>query len=131
MFQKVGESSTQNPMPTGSRRWLWTLTTLDVMAVAWMLAAGDWFDTTSPVTSVVTLGGHHTVVLWLAVVGLATFGVTAILTDGFTEATQLEKVLIATASAVSVVALGGVLSVIALVVGAILLIALLGRAFLN
>ena len=29
---------------------------LDVTAVAWMLAAGDWFDTTSRVTSVVTLG---------------------------------------------------------------------------
>jgi hypothetical protein len=129
MLRKVDEPNTRNPMPTGSRRWLWTVAMLDVMAVAWMLAAGDWFDTTSRVTSVVTLGGHHTVVLWLAASGLAILVVSAILTNGFTEATTPERVLIATAGAVSVIALGGVLSVIALVVGVLLLIALLGRAF--
>lgn len=131
MLRKVREPRARNPVPPGSRRWLWTLALLDVMAVAWMLAAGEWFDTTSRATSVVTLGGHHLVVLWLAVAGLTIFGVTAILTAGFTDATQPELVLIAVAGAVSVVALGGALSLIALVVGALLLVALLGRAFLR
>lgn len=129
MLRKVGEPNTRTPMPAGSRRWLWTLALLDVMAVSWMLAAGDWFDTTSRVSSVVTLGGHHRVVLWLAATGLALLIASALLSNGFSEATPLERVLIAAAGAVSVVALGGVLSVIALVVGLLLLIALLGRAF--
>jgi hypothetical protein len=127
VFRERKTSTARAPLSRRSRRWLWTVTVLDVTAVAWMLAAGDWFDTTSRVTSVVTLGGHHLIVLWLAVVGFAVLASAAVLTGGFAEADQLEWVLLATGCAVSVVALGGALSVVALVVGVTCLIALLGR----
>ena len=131
MFRERRNSDARVPLSRRSRRWLWTLTVLDVTAEAWMLAAGEWFDTTSRVTSVVTLGGHHLIVLWLAVVGLAILSGCAVLTDGFAEADRFDRVLLASGCTVSVVALGGALSVVALVVGATFLIALLGRALLR
>jgi hypothetical protein len=101
------------------------------MAVAWMLAAGDWFDTTSRLTAVVTLGGHHLVVLWLAAGGLALFAATALMSRDLTEVTRLHTVLLGVAGIASAVALGGAASVVALVVGALLLTALVGRALLR
>jgi len=54
------------PLPSRFQWFLWTLAVSDVMVVAWMLSAGEWLDRNAPV---VTLGGHHSVVLWLAVAG--------------------------------------------------------------
>jgi hypothetical protein len=131
MFEKRTDSRTGAPLPSSTRGCLWILTLLDVMAIAWMLAAGDWFDTTSRLTSVVTLGGHHLVVLWLAVGGFVALAVMATMTGGFAVASRRQMVLVAAAGAVSVVALGGVLSAIALAVGSVMLITLLGRAFVR
>ena len=40
---------------TGRRLWL--VTALDMVAVAWMIAVGNWLDQTSRLTKVITLGG--------------------------------------------------------------------------
>jgi len=107
---------------------LWALVALDVMVVAWMLAAGEWLDGRM---SVVTLGGHHLVVLWLAVSGFALLAGMALLTGGFTVARRWHLLLIVLSALVSVVALAGVLSVLLLVVLAVFLLALLGAAFIG
>ncbi len=131
MLKKVrSASSARSPLPPGTRRALWILAVLDVGVVAWMTAMGEWFDTTSRLTAVVTLGGNHLLVLWLAVAGFAILGTLAPLTGGFAVVAPWQMVLIAAAGAVSVVALGGVLSIAALVWCGVLAAALLGRAFL-
>ena len=131
MLKKVGAGpSARFPLPPGTRRALWILAVLDIGVVAWMAAMGEWFDTTSRLTSVITLGGNHLVVLWLAVAGFAILGALAPLTGGFAVVAPWQMVLIAAAGAVSVIALGGLLSIAALVGCAVLAAALLGRAFL-
>ena len=110
---------------------LWGLAGGDVMAASWMIAAGDWLDRTNRVTSVITLGGHHLVVLWLAVLGFAILAVLAPLTGGFAELNRVQVVALSVAGVVSVVALAGVVSVAALVVGLALLTALVGRALIR
>jgi hypothetical protein len=107
---------------------LWVLAALDVMVVAWMLAAGEWLDGTM---SVVTLGGHHLVVMWLAVSGFALLAGMALLTGGFVVARRWHLPLVVLAALVSVVALAGVLSVLLLLVLAVFLLTLLGAAFLG
>ena len=116
------------PIPGRYQVALWALVALDVMVVAWMLAAGEWLDSRM---SVVTLGGHHLVVLWLAVSGFALLAGMALLTGGFTVARRWHLLLIVLSALVSVVALAGVLSVLLLVVLAVLLLTLLGAAFLG
>lgn len=118
-------------LPRRARGRLWILTGLDVMAASWMIAAGDWLDRTNRVTSVITLGGHHLVVLWLAVLGFAVLAVLAPLTGGFAQLNRIQLVALSLAGVVSVVALAGVASVAALVVGSVLLIALLGHALVR
>lgn len=103
----------------------------DVMAVAWMLAAGDWLDRTTPLTSVVTLGGHHQVVLWLAACSFAVLLLVAVLSGGFEVANGTVRILAMLAAGASLVAVGGMISMAALVVGVVVLIALLGRAFIR
>ena len=103
-------------------RRLWIVAMLDMVAVAWMIAAGNWFDQTSPLTSVVTLGGHHKLVLILAIVGFVMLAGLALLTDGFTSANKPELALIILACVISVVALAGALSAIVLLAIAALLL---------
>jgi hypothetical protein len=68
MLKKIETaSSARSPLQPGTRRGLWILAVLDVGVVAWMAAMGEWFDETSRLTAVVTLGGNHLLVLWLAV----------------------------------------------------------------
>jgi len=118
-------------LPDRARRLPWLLAAVDVMAAAWMIAAGDWLDRTNRVTSVITLGGHHLVVLWLAVLGFGILAVLAPLTGGFAELNRIHLVALSLAGVLSVVAVAGIASVAALVVGTVLLVALLGRAFLR
>jgi hypothetical protein len=130
MLQRLPRGGPQTAVPVRARRLLWLMVLLDVMVAAWMTAAGEWLDHFSPVTSVVTLGGHHVVVLWLALVGFAMLAVLAPLTAGFAEANGIQRAGVAIAGVVSAVALAGVLSVAALVVVLALLVSLIGRAFL-
>ena len=85
MLRKLPSSM---PVPSRYQLLLWALMLSDVMVVAWMLSAGDWLDQASPVTEVVTLGGHHLLVLWLAVAGFALLGGVALLTGGFAVASR-------------------------------------------
>jgi hypothetical protein len=94
-------------------RRLWILAMLDMITVAWMIALGSWLDT-SRLTAVITLGGHHKLVMILGFVGFAILGGLALLTDGFTSADKPQLTLIIIACVISIVALAGALSAIAL-----------------
>jgi hypothetical protein len=107
-------------------RWIWAAALADVMAVVWMYAAGEWFDA-HLVTSVITLGGHHRLVLWLAGVGFGTITVIAVATEGFASTGRVESTAICLACLASAVALAGFLSVIALIAGIALLLGITGR----
>ena len=128
MLQRRLPFDTPVELPPRARRVLWTVTIMDVMAAAWMLSAGDWLDERSRVTAVVTLGGHHLVVLWLAVLAFAILAVLAPMTAGFAVASRPQLAALAVAGIVSTVALAGILSVSALVVGVVMLLAVLLRA---
>jgi hypothetical protein len=126
--QKPG---TRLVLPDRARRRLWALAGVDVMAASWMISAGDWLDRASRVTSVITLGGHHLVVLWLAVLGFGILAVLAPLTGGFAELNRIRLVALSVAGVVSVVAVAGIVSVAALVAGLALVVALVGRAVIR
>jgi hypothetical protein len=125
MLRKVPSSMT---VPGRFQLVLWVLAVLDVMVVAWMLSAGEWLDRSAPV---VTLGGHHVIVLWLAVAGFVLLGVMAVLSGGFTVARRELVPFVVLSALVSVVALAGVLSAVLIVVLGVLLLTLLGAAFLG
>lgn len=91
---------------------------LDVMAVAWMLAAGGWLDAHVPV---VTLGGHHVVVLGLAAAGFGLLAVLAVATRGFVTVGRGPSALVVLGVVASIAATAGVLSAAVLVVGLVLL----------
>lgn len=114
--------------PRGYQLALWALAVLDMMVVAWMLSAGDWLDRAAPVA---TLGGHHLVVLWLAVAGFLLLGATAVLTGGFLEGRRELIPFVVLSALVSVVALAGMLAAVLFAVLAVFLLTLLGAAFLG
>jgi hypothetical protein len=114
-----------------ARVLLWALAVLDVMTVAWMLSAGDWLDRASPVTSVVTLGGNHLVVLWLAVAGFLLLAAVALPTGGLAVVRRGYVPLLVLSALLSVVALAGVLAGLLFVVLAVFLVALLGAALMG
>jgi len=87
---------------------------LDMVMVAWMITAGNWFDQTSKLTAVIILGGHHKLVMILALTGFGMLAALAPLTDGFTSANRLEVALIIIAWVISIVALAAALSAILL-----------------
>ena len=122
--------TTETALSPRARRLLWALATLDVMAAAWMISAGDWLDHQSRVSATVTLGGHHVVVLWLAVVSFAVLAVVAPTSGGFAVVNRPQLAALSVAGAASTVALAGILSVVGLVVGVALLVALVARAVL-
>jgi len=130
VLQKAPRQGVAEPIsiPGRTRLLLWGLVLGNVMVVAWMLAAGDGLDRSA---SVVTLGGHHVVVLWLAVAGFALLGAMALLTGGFAVASRGQVPFVVLSALVSVVALAGVLSALLFVVIAVLLVTLLGAAFLG
>jgi hypothetical protein len=109
-----------------SRR-LWIVATLDMVAVTWMLAVGHWFDKTSWLTAVITLGGHHRFVLIMALVGFTMLAGLAVLTRAFSSANRLELTLILIACVISIVALAGVLSVVLLLASSALLLGFVAR----
>jgi hypothetical protein len=115
-------------LPASTRWTLWGVTTVDVMVVVWMIVAGQWLDSASLLTSVITLGGHHELVLGLALVGFTLLAGLAPLTRGFAVASRFQLAVIPVAGVVSVVALAGLLSVfgLAAVVLVVLLAVLLG-----
>jgi type IV secretory pathway TrbL component len=81
-----------------------------------------------PVTRVMTLGGHHVLVMALAVVAILILVGLAWPTEGFTEATPRQRVALVLAGALAAVsAIGTVGFVLAAVSVAFLLLALMSR----
>jgi hypothetical protein len=128
VLRQMRQRPTTVTLSERTTRILWIVAVLDMMAVAWMIAAGDWLDQkTSGFAEVITLGGHHRLVLILAAVGFVMLAGLAVLTDGFTSAGRLEIALITIACTISVVALAGALSAILLLIVAALLLGFAGR----
>jgi hypothetical protein len=123
----------QTPVKLSKRtaRRLWMVTALDMVAVAWMIAVGNWLDQTSRLTAVITLGGHHGLVLIMALVGFALLAGGAVVTNGFRWAHKLGLTLITAGCIVSVATLAGALSVLLLFMLAALLLGFLARMFLG
>jgi hypothetical protein len=114
-------------LPKGAHLWLWAVAIVDVVAVAWLMAAADddWLDQTSTLILAITLGGHPRLILILAVAGFAMLAGLAPPTRGFNRATDLEFALLILACVISIVALAGALSAILLFALACALAALL------
>lgn len=108
-------------------RWLWVVAMLDMVAVAWMIAAGRWLDHASQFTTAFTLGGRSPVVLALALTGFALLIGLGIATHGFSSATRTQFTLLVVAVAVSVVCLAGGLSAILLVLTGAFVLGLIAR----
>ena len=105
--------------------WLpWVVSLADMMVVALLIAAGDWFDQTSRLTRVVSLGGHCKLVLAMAILGFVMLAGLAPLARVLSAPDKLELVLITMAYMVSVAALAGPLAILLLAVAAVLLILL-------
>jgi hypothetical protein len=119
----------RSELPPGQRWAAWTIIMLDAMLAVWMVVAGPWLDSASLITSIITFGGHHRVVLGLALFGFTLLAVLAPLTRGFTVAGPVPLAVIPVAGVVSAAALAGLFSIV-LPVGAafaLLTAMLLGR----
>ena len=89
---------------------LWLLMAADLMTVIWMDAVGPWLDKTSALTAVATLGGHHVLVLVIAVVAFGMLATLAIATNGFTVMDRSMTVATNVACVLSIVALTGLIT---------------------
>jgi hypothetical protein len=121
-------------LPKAAQLWLWGLVIIDLLVAALMNVAGDWFDQTSTLTSLVTLGVGHGLILIMALAGSATLACLAPLTIAFSHASDLEKVLLSLACVFSVIAGTGTLFAILLlavasVLAVIVLFALIALLF--
>jgi hypothetical protein len=112
-------------------RRLWIAAALDAVAIAWMISLGSWLDETSRLTAVITLGGHHMIVLITALVGFLMLASSAVLTNGFRYANKPQLILITAGCVISVAALAGALSVLLLLILWALLLGFLARMFLG
>jgi hypothetical protein len=110
-----------------ANRLLWIVAVLDMMAVAWMIAAGDKLDDASTLGAIATLGGRPAVVLGLALGGFLLLTALAVVTDGFSSASRLQLGLAIGACALSVVALAGALSVFLLLITGALVLGFVAR----
>lgn len=134
MLQNVppeGLAAAALPVPDRVRLGLWAVAVADVMAVAWMLSAGEWLDRYSSVTAVATLGGNHLVVLWLATAGFTVLALLTGLTRALTTVRRIHVPFLVAGTVLSAVALSGVLSVVLLVVGTVLLITIVGASLVG
>ena len=112
-------------------RRLWLVTALNMVAVAWMIAVGNWLDQTSRLTKVITLGGNHVLVLIMALVGFLVLASGAVVTNGFRSASKLGLTLITAGCIISVATLAGALSLLLLFMLGALLLGFLARMFLG
>lgn len=111
----------QRPLPPRATRWIWLVAAMNCLNVAWVTAAGAWFDRQDRWLATATWGGHHRLVLGLAVAALAGFGLLVPVTAGFTRATRLQEGIIAVTVFAALVAIGGVMAVAVPVVVVVML----------
>jgi hypothetical protein len=105
----------------------WTAVVTNAALVIFMIRLGGWLDTASPLLSMITLGGHHRVVLAVATAALLLLGWLAPTTGGFARADRVQQILLPVAGLLSLVALAGVLSVAGLGLIAVAIAAVLFR----
>lgn len=108
MLQQTPQA--RRPVPRHGTRWVWLVAAMNCMNVVWMAAAGAWFDHQDRWLSTATWGGHHRLVLGLAVAALVGFGLLAPVTAGFSQATRLQEGIIAVTCFTALLALGGVMA---------------------
>lgn len=125
MFRARPGSTQENALPATTCGISWTAFVLDVAAVVWTTRMGGWLDTANPLLSMITLGGHHRIVLGLALAGLLMLAVLAPLTGGFVRASGVQLVLLPIAGVLSLAALAGLLSLVALGAVVVLVVVLL------
>jgi hypothetical protein len=128
---RPGLERTPRRLSKRTARRLWLITALDMVAVAWLIAVGAWLDHTSKLTRVITLGGHHLLVLIMALVGFLVLASGAFVTNGFRTPNKLGLILITAGCIVSVATLAGALSLLLLSMLAALLLGFLARMFLG
>jgi hypothetical protein len=109
-----------------TRSLSWTALLADVVVLGFLARAGSWLDTT-PWLSMITLGGHHRIVMGLALGGLLLLTGLAPTTHGFVRANRTQLVLLPVAAVLSLAAVAGLVSVVALGAVAVLVAALLFR----
>lgn len=125
--QRPGSAGAERTSLSATTRALcWTAFVLDVILVASMLRMGGSLDE-SPLFSMITLGGHHRIVLGLATAGLLLLGALAPWTHGFEDIGGAQQVLLPIAGLLSLAALAGLLSVVALAAGVVSVLVLLVR----
>ncbi len=90
----------------------WFLMVSDLATAIWMYTVGSWLDTTSKFTATGTLGGHHILLLIVALTGFLMLAALAVLTDNFTHSTPKLALARNIACIISIVALTGLLALI-------------------
>ncbi|MFC9687623.1 hypothetical protein ACFTSF_03720 [Kribbella sp. NPDC056951] len=90
----------------------WFLMVSDLATAIWMYTVGPWLDTTSKFTATGTLGGHHVLLMIVAIVGFLMLAALAVLTDNFTHSTRNLAIARNIACIISIVALTGLLALI-------------------
>jgi cytochrome c oxidase subunit IV len=123
-----GLKAVLHPQPQPARkRKAWPpicLAVLDMATAALLLGAGDWIDQTSGLTSVISLGGNHKLVLIMAIASFVMLATLASLTEAFAAPSDLQFALIVFFCMVSIVALSGVLAILLLAVAALIFVLL-------
>jgi hypothetical protein len=90
----------------------WFLMVSDLATAIWMYTVGPWLDQTSRFTATGTLGGHHVILLIIALTGFLMLAVLAVGTDNFTHTTPRLALVRNLACIISIVALTGLLALI-------------------
>ena len=110
-LRKPGSPANDVELPALTRGLSWTGVVVNAILVIYMIRLGGWLDTASPLLSMITLGGHHRVVLGLAAGGLLLLVGLAPCTGGFVRARPVQQILLPVAGVLTLVASAGVLSV--------------------
>jgi hypothetical protein len=90
----------------------WFLMVSDLAAAIWMYTVGPWLDHSSKFTRTGTLGGHHLLLLIIALTGFLMLAALAVLTDNFTHSSPMLAIARNVACVISVIALTGLLALI-------------------
>ena len=90
----------------------WFLMVSDLATAIWMYTVGSWLDSASKFTKTATLGGHHTILLLIALIGFLMLATLAGITDNFTRSTPKLALARNLACIISIIALTGLVALI-------------------
>jgi hypothetical protein len=115
-------------MPQVASR-LWLLLAANIAAFLWTATLGSWFDHTSRLTSIVTLGGHHVLVMIFSCSAAVVLAALALVSNGFRDRQPGAAALVALSYLLSMVALIGFVSLVLVIVLSGLFVGLMVRLF--